>query len=167
MIIIRSETEADIQAIIDVTKAAFENHPFSQQTEQFIVTALRNAGNLAISLVAEDNGKIIGHIAFSPAQISNEIGSWFALGPISVLPEYQNKGIGSSLLKDGLKRLKTLGARGCVLVGDPKFYERFGFKSYRELTYDEIPQENVMALSFDNRTVSGEIRFHKAFFATK
>jgi putative acetyltransferase len=96
--IIRNERESDVEAISDVTKAAFENHPHSQHTEQFIVNALRVANALTISLVAEVDGKVVGHIAFSPVTISDGSHNWYGLGPISVLPECQRQGIGKSLI---------------------------------------------------------------------
>ncbi len=164
--IIRSETQSDINVISDVTRAAFENHPIIRHTEQFIITALRAANALAISLVADLDGQVVGHIAFSPATISDGSRNWYGLGPISVLPQYQRQGIGRSLMQEGLSRLKALGAEGCVLVGDPRYYERFGFKSLPELTLEGVPQENVLALPFDGNKASGAIAFHPGFWAT-
>ncbi|MBU0908249.1 MAG: N-acetyltransferase, partial [Proteobacteria bacterium] len=131
--IIRPETPADIEAISTVTIAAFENHPISHQTEQFIITALRAAHALTLSLVAELDGQVVGHIAFSPVTISDGSQNWHGLGPISVLPEYQRQGIGKALMQEGLSRLKALGSNGCVLVGPPEYYHRFGFKNIPEL----------------------------------
>src|SRR3990172_2019973 len=123
--IIRNERESDVGVISEVTKEAFENHPHSNHTEQFIVDALRAANALTVSLVAEVDGKVVGHIAFSPVTISDGSQNWYGLGPISVLPECQKQGIGKSLIDEGLSLLKALGAKGCVLVGEPKYYERF------------------------------------------
>ena len=88
--IIRKEEPADIAAIADVTIAAFENHPISHQTEHFIIDALRTADVLVVSLVAEIDGRIVGHIAFSSVSISDGATGWYGLGPISVLPDCQN-----------------------------------------------------------------------------
>lgn len=164
--IVRNETQSDIEAIGDVTKAAFRNHPISRQTEHFIVSALRAAEALTISLVAEVDGKAVGHIAFSPLTISDGSQNWFGLGPISVLPEYQKQGIGKALMHEGLSRLKTRGAAGCVLMGDPGYYERFGFRSVPELTHEGVPQENVLVLPFDQNMARGAVAFHQAFWAT-
>jgi len=164
-VIIRNEKESDIEAIADVTKAAFANCPYSHQTEQFIVNALRADKALAISLVAEVGGKVAGHIAFSPVTISDGSQNWYGLGPVSVLPELQKQGIGKSLINKGLSMLKALGAKGCVLVGDPNYYARFGFKSLRELTHEGVPQEYVLALPFDENKAQGVMVFHKGFFA--
>jgi putative acetyltransferase len=120
--IIRNELESDFEAISAVTKAAFANHPHSNQTEQFIVNALRAANALAVSLVAEVDGKVVGHIAFSPVTISDGSQNWYGLGPVSVLPGFRKQGIGKFLIHEGLSLLKALGAKGCVLVGDPKYY---------------------------------------------
>jgi putative acetyltransferase len=110
---------SDIKAISEVTKAAFENHPISNHTEQFIVNALRAANALTVSLVAESNGKVVGHIAFSPVTISDGSRNWYGVGPVSVLPEFQRQGVGKSLIQKGVSFLKASGAKGCVLVGDP------------------------------------------------
>lgn len=166
-VIIRSETAADIQAISDVTRAAFEQVPISNQTEHFIVAALRQANALTISLVAEVEGEIVGHIAFSPIAIADGSSDWYGLGPISVLPACQRQGIGKALMHEGLARLQALGAKGCVLVGDPNYYERFGFRSLPELTHEGVPQEYVLSLPFGDNNAQGQVTFHESFAATK
>lgn len=118
---IRDETRCDIEAITTVTKAAFENHPISQGTEQFIITALREAGALTVSLVAELDGQVVGHVALSPVTMSDGTPDWYGLGPLSVLPAYQRQGIGKALMREVMTRLRSLGAAGCVLVGDPAY----------------------------------------------
>lgn len=163
--IIRSETQSDVEAIYNVTKAAFENHPHSNHTEQFIVNALRAAGALTVSLVAEVGGKVVGHIAFSPVTISDGGQNWYGLGPVSVLPEFQKQGIGRSLINQGLSLLKALGAKGCVLVGEPKYYERFGFRNIPDLTLEGVPQEYFLALPFEKDGAQGAVEFHKGFSA--
>jgi putative acetyltransferase len=117
-VIIRDETESDINAIVEVTKKAFETLAISNHTEEFIIKALREANALVISLVAEADGKVVGHIAFSAVTISDESAGWYGLGPVSVLPELQRQGIGKTLIHKGLSLLRALGAKGCVLVGD-------------------------------------------------
>jgi len=164
--IIRHELESDIEVIFEITKAAFEDHPYSNQTEQFIVNALRAAKALSISLVAELDGKVIGHIAFSPVAFSDGSHDWYGLGPISVLPEFQKRGAGKSLIHEGLALLKASGAQGCVLVGGPKYYERFGFRNLPDLSVEGVPRENILALPFGNRIPQGVVIFHQAFFAT-
>jgi putative acetyltransferase len=146
--IIRKETDSDIEAIAEVTIAAFKTLSISNHTEQFIVNALRAAGALTISLVVEIDGRVVGHIAFSPVAISSGTQNWYGLGPVSVLPEYQRRGIGKALIQEGLSLLKGLGAQGCCLVGDPSYYKRFGFRNYPELVHEGIPQEVFLALPF-------------------
>jgi len=165
--IIRKETKSDAEAISNITKLAFENHPYSKNTEQFIINALRADNALTISLVAEIDGKIVGHIAFSPVTFADGSKNWYGLGPISVAPDYQKQGIGKRLVNEGIGLLKELGAEGCVLVGDPKYYERFGFRSPNGLKHEGVPQENFLALGFCNRTPEGTVQFHRAFCATE
>ena len=100
-IVIRNETDADIGAITEVTVAAFKTLKISNHTEQFIIEALRAAKALTVSLVAEMDGRVIGHIAFSPVTISDGTPNWYGLGPVSVLPEHRRKGIGKALIKEG------------------------------------------------------------------
>jgi len=164
--IIRKERPWDVERISEVTRAAFENHPFSQQTEEFIIHALRAADVLTISLVAEVAGKVAGHIAFSPVTISDGTAGWYGLGPVSVLPERQKQGIGKSLVLEGLSLLKAVGAKGCALVGDPKYYERFGFRNITGLIHEGIPQEVFLVLPFEEKAAQGTVVFHEGFRAT-
>lgn len=162
---IRRERKTDNIHIEHITKLAFENHPVSQQTEHFIINALQNANALSLSLVAEVEGRIVGHIAFSPVSISDGNEGWFGIGPVSVHPDYQRRGIGKALMESGIEIMKENGARGCALVGDPSYYKRFGFKNTSELIHEGISQEFFMILPFGNDDPSGTIQFHTAFEA--
>lgn len=164
-IIIRNETDADVSTITEVTVAAFRTLETSNHTEQFIIEALRAAKALTLSLVAEVDGRMIGHIAFSPVTISDGTMHWYGLGPISVLPEYQRKGIGKALIQEGLSRLKKLNAKGCCLVGHPQYYRRFGFENVTGLVHEGVPQEVFFALSFDGHFPQGDVMFHEGFKA--
>ena len=164
--ILRREGVTDSEAITEVTMAAFANHPISHQTEHFIVKALRDAGALAVSLVAEIDGWVVGHIAFSPVTISDGTPGWYGLGPVSVLPAYQRQGIGKSLITEGLSSLKEMNGRGCALVGDPDYYRRFGFRNYPQLVHEGVPPEVFLALPFTDRFPEGIVVFHDAFRAT-
>jgi putative acetyltransferase len=164
-VVIRSETDADAGTIADVTMAAFSTLPISNHTEQFIIAALRAAKALTVSLVAEMDGRVVGHIAFSPVAMSDGSPGWYGLGPVSVLPEYQRRGIGGALIQEGLSRLKGLGARGCCLVGHPEYYKRFGFQNTRELVHEGVPEEVFFAMSFDGHIPQGTVEFHKGFKA--
>ncbi len=163
--IIRHETASDIDAISEVTIAAFQTLAISQHTEQFIIQALRDAHALTISLVAEFGGQVVGHIAFSPVTMSDGSANWYGLGPISVMPAFQKKGIGKSLMSEGLSSLKALGAQGCALVGDPNYYQRFGFANHPQLIHEGIPQEYFMVLPFGEAVPKGTVTFHPGFAA--
>jgi putative acetyltransferase len=162
---IRNETDVDVNAISEVTVAAFNTLAISNHTEQFIITALRAANALTVSLVAEVNGRVIGHIAFSPLSISDGTRNWYGLGPVSVLPKYQRQGIGKALVKEGLSRLKDMHAQGCCLVGHPDYYRKFGFRNMPGLVLEGVPQEVFFALSFDGQTPQSSVTFHDAFKA--
>ena len=164
-IVIRNETDADVTAITEVTITAFKTLEISDHTEQFIIKALRAAKALTVSLVAELDGRVIGHIAFSPVTISDGTRSWCGLGPVAVLPEYQRNGIGKALIQEGLSRLKSLNARGCCLVGHPEYYRKVGFKNMPELVYEGVPPEVFLALCFDRHSPQGTVMFHEGFKA--
>ena len=163
--VIRDETDADAGVIADVTIAAFKTLAISHHTEQFIIEALRAAKALAVSLVAEVDGRVIGHIAFSPVTISDGTPNWYGLGPISVLPEYQRKGVGKALIQQGLSRLKDLDAQGCCLVGHPEYYKKFGFRNVSGFVLESVPQAVFFALSFDGSFPPGNVAFHEGFKA--
>ncbi|MGI2881796.1 GNAT family N-acetyltransferase [Vibrio furnissii] len=165
---IRPETPADITSIEQVTYRAFENHPHhepgAKPTEHRIVATLREAGALSLSLICEDDTGIIGHIAFSPIHIDGAACDWYGLGPVSVVPERQGEGIGGALIRESLSVLKAQGAQGVVLLGEPQYYQRFGFQSQPNLTYPGVPAEYFMALSLADAIPSGEVTYHAAFF---
>jgi putative acetyltransferase len=164
-ITIRKETNDDIETITEVTIAAFRTLEISNQTEQFVIEALRSAGALTLSLVAEIEGRVVGHIAFSPVVLSDGTSNWYGLGPLSVLPEFQRQGIGKALIHEGLAQLKGLHARGCCLVGHPQYYTKFGFVNMPDLVLEGVPPEAFFALSFDGKMPQGTVTFHKAFMA--
>ena len=148
-----------------MTVAAFESLEIGSHTEQFIVEALRAANALCISLVAETDGRVIGHIAFSPLTISDATHDWYGLGPVSVLPEFQRQGIGKALIQEGLSRLGDMNARGCCLVGHPDYYRQFGFRNVSNLVCEGVPQQVFFALPFDSHMPHGKVAFHEAFKA--
>lgn len=164
-IAIRDETKADAGVIAEVTVAAFAAMEISGHTEQFIIEALRSARALTLSLVAEADGRVVGHIAFSPVAVSDGTGNWYGLGPLSILPEYQRRGIGKALIQEGLSRLKKLGAQGCCLVGHPEYYKKLGFDNVPGLVLEGVPPEVFLALSLDGSTPQGIVTFHEGFKA--
>lgn len=165
---IRNETEEDALAIEAVTTAAFLNAPHTSHAEQFIIAALRAAGTLSISLVAEDAGQVVGHVAASPVTISDGSPNWYGLGPISVLPERQGEGIGTALMRVALDALQERGAAGCVVLGEPSYYGRFEFKATPELVLPGVPAEYFMAVQLrEGALPGGDVFYHEAFEASE
>ena len=165
---IRLEEPSDIQSIHKVTVAAFFDAPHTDHTEQLIVKALRDSGALTISLVAENSAQIVGHVALSPVTISNDSNDsngWYGLGPISVIPCEQGKGIGSKLMNAALAELKNLKANGCVLLGDPNYYHRFGFEPRGGLVLPDVPPEYFQALLLQGAHPKGTVTYHESFSA--
>ena len=162
---IRPEQPGDEAAIHDLVKRAFAPMPFSGGNEQDLIDALRDQGDLALSLMALDRaGTIIGHIGFSPATINLAVCGWFQLAPVSVAPEVQRSGIGSALILAGLAQLCAAGARGVSVIGNPAYYERFGFsvsQSLAPVTPHDQPYFRAMALAGD--LPSGTLRYAAAF----
>jgi putative acetyltransferase len=161
--LIHNERPMDAPAIHALTKAAFQGAPYSDGTEQRVVDALRAANALTLSLVAILDDVVVGHIAFSPVAIDGRAGRWFGLGPVSVQPGRQRAGIGSALIREGLDRLRAMGADGCVLLGDPAYYSRFGFASDPRLRYRDAPAAYFQRLTFGSEAPVGAVEFHPAF----
>ena len=164
-LLIRNEKRTDHNAISEVTIAAFKKMEISNHTEQFIIEALRLAKALPLSLVAEVDGSVVGHIAFSPVTMSDGTKDWYGLGPVSVHPDFQRNGIGKALIREGLSRLKELKAKGCCLVGHPQYYRQFGFENVEGLVHEGVPQEVFFVLSFDGNIPQGHVVFHEGFKA--
>ena len=162
--ILRPEREGDIDAIRTLTETAFRTAPHADGTEHLIIDRLRAAGALTLSLVAEADGAIVGHVAFSPVAVSDGSEGWYGLGPISVDPARQGEGIGGKLIGEGLERLKALGATGCVLLGDPAYYSRFGFTPDPRLTLDGVPPEYFMRVAFSPVYGAGSVSYHPGFY---
>lgn len=159
---IKPETPADIEAIRIVTAAAFSASAYGHQNEAGIVDALRAANALTISLIAETGGQVIGHVAFSPVTIDRQNLGWYGLGPVSVLPANQRNGVGASLIRAGLNILTAMNANGCVVLGDPQYYGRFGFKADPMLILPGVPAEYFTRLRF-HQHAQGHVAYHAAF----
>lgn len=166
MLLIRPETPDDADAIRELTSAAFADAPHSSGTEAAIVDALRAAGALTLSLVAEDAGSVIGHAAFSPVTTSSGAAGWFGLGPVSVRPDRQRAGIGQALVHAGLAMLRDGDAAGCVVLGDPAYYGRFGFASDPALRYGDVPPEYFQRMVFHGPPPAGTVAYHPGFGAS-
>ena len=155
MLTLRAETSDDYDAIRDVTSKAFEGKGFSDGTELYIPGLLRDAGALVFSHVAELDGAIVGHVALSPVGVGQDWESFFALGPISVLPEYQRQGVGTALIAASVEFAKTR-AEGIILMGDPGYYGQFGFAPISSAS------KHLQVLSF-GASPQGEVTWHAAF----
>ena len=163
VVTLRPEASGDEEAIFALTEKAFAGMAFSDGTEPHIVNALRKDGELALSLVAEDTKRIVGHIAFSPITISDGSQDWYGLGPVSVLPELQRKGIGGKLIRRGIADMRQRGAKGIALLGSTEYYPRFGFKHEPQLRYPGPPAEYFQCLVLDGDLPNGEIAYATAF----
>lgn len=161
---IREESESDHERISYITEYAFKLMPFSNGDEQYVVERLRDSGKLTLSLVATIEDQVVGHIAFSPAMIEGELVDWYALGPVSVLPGYQRKGIGSALIEAGLKILREKKAQGCILTGNPFYYCKFGFEVASEYAPENEPKEYFMVSQFIGKRPTGVFAFDIAFY---
>lgn len=160
---IREERSADIPAIHQLVEEAFRPQPYSNKREHFLLDDLREDGALTVALVAEDAGEVVGQIAFSLVRIDGSRVGWHGLGPVAVRPDRQGRGIGGALVRAGLDQLKTLGASGCVLLGEPAFYGHFGFKPDPRLRLDGVPPEYFLILPFAEDVPSGAVEYHPAF----
>jgi putative acetyltransferase len=161
---IRAEKPEDSEQISQLMQAAFKDHPFSHNNEHHIVNGLRRANNIATSLIAEQDNEVVGYVAFSPVQIDGIHMNWFGLGPIGVAPALQKQGIGKQLIQSGLEILKSAGANGCVVLGDPAYYKKFGFDVNPRMILEGVPPEYFMALPFHGETTQGQVSYHRAFY---
>lgn len=165
---IRAEQPGDTIAIHDLVRRAFAPMPFSGGDEQDLVDALREAGDLTLSLVAvSPEGTVIGHIGFSPVTIDHQICHWFQMAPVSVIPELQHQGIGSTLIRAGIEQLRAAGASGVAVVGNPVYYERFGFAVAEGLA----PESAHDSAYFRVQVLAGEapggtLRYAPAFYGS-
>jgi putative acetyltransferase len=164
-LVIRDEAAGDEGPIDAVLGAAFRDHPFSRQTEAAIVRALRHDGALRLSLVATIDGAVVGHLACSAVRIQGQDQGWCGLGPIGVLPGRQRAGIGSALVRNALRRLAGRGVPGCVVLGDPAWYGRFGFAARPGLVLPGAPPAHFLALALTGPVPQGQVAFHPAFAA--
>ena len=168
MISIRNETHQDIASIYNVNKEAF-----GQENEADLVDKLRERGVLTVSLVAVQDDNVIGHIAFSPVDITpgNPGIKALTLAPLAVKPGYQNMGVGSQLVSAGLEQCRKKGWEIVVLAGHPNYYPRFGFVQARENGLEcevEVPDEAWMVaeLKKDSLTkIKGKVFFQPEFKA--
>ena len=163
-IVVTDERPRDADAIRSLVARSFQGVPWSDGQEPVMIDALRQAGELSLSLVAMQDGAVVGHLAGSPATIGGR-GGWVGIGPVAVDPVYQRQGVGSALVRAALERLRRAGAAGTVLIGDPAFYGRLGFAPATNCHWRDIvpPAAQIAPLSGPRPT--GEIRYAPAFEA--
>lgn len=162
---IRREQPEDHREIHQLTRASFTGRSNSDGSEPAIIDILRSAGDLVLSLVAFKSGALVGHVAFSPVRIGIHTSGWYGLGPVSVRPDLQRKGIGSALIIEGLAIVENMVADGCALIGDRAYYRRFGFIADGRIQYSDLPNENefVQWKSFGKKRPEGLLVFCTAF----
>ena len=163
--VVRPERGEDRAAIRSVITDAFAMAEHADGNEAQIVEALRIAGALTLSLVAEADGEIVGHVAFSPVRVAGHAGRYFGLGPVAVSPSQQNHGTGTALIREGLERVDADGAEGCVVLGNPGYYRRFGFVSDPALTYAGQASPYFQRLVWRGERPVGDVAYHAAFDA--
>ncbi|WP_294956959.1 N-acetyltransferase [uncultured Flavobacterium sp.] len=173
-ITLRQENKNDFQSVFQLIEKAFEKEEYSDHKEQFLVERLRKSDAFIpeLSIVAELDGKIVGHILFTKLKIKNDLNSFesLALAPVSVLPEFQGKGIGSKLILHGHEIAKDLGYKSVILLGHQDYYPRFGYEiceKYNIKMPFDVPAENcmVIALTEDGlKDVNGEVVYPSVFF---
>lgn len=168
MLMIQPESSEDHGAIRRVVESAF-----GQSSEADLVDALRKLADPHISLVAELDGELVGHIFFSPVSIESEGVAFAAMGlaPMAVLPDYQNRGIGSELVRAGLNECRRIGHEVIIVLGHPRYYPRFGFvtastKGIRS-EYD-VDDDVFMVAELTPGALKGRkglVKYHPAFSA--
>jgi len=163
--LIRAEKENDLPAVHAINVLAFET-----PAEANLVDALREQAQPVVSLVAEENGAIVGHILFSPVSLSAHPDlKIMGLAPMAVAPKHQRKGIGSALVRAGLAQCKQLGFTAVVVLGHPEYYPRFGFLPSSNFGIDseyEVPEEVFMAMELQPEALhgkTGRVKYHAAF----
>lgn len=162
-ILIRPERADDHVAIHDVTQHAFAPMPYADGDEQLLIGKLRDAGALALSLVAEHDGVVVGQITLSLAFAADGSPGWYALGPVSVEPALKHQGIGGQLIRAGIAWLRDQDAAGCILIGNPVYYSRFGFRVFSELASAGMPAQYYQILPLRVAEPDMAVRFHPLF----
>ena len=170
---IRKEESKDFETVFNLIEKAFESEQMSDHKEHFLVQRLRKSDAFIpeLSLIAENENKIVGHILLTKLKIKNgqkEFDS-LALAPVSVLPEYQGNGIGGMLIKEAHKKAKELGYQSVILLGHEKYYPKFGYKQADKFGIElpfEVPKENCMAIELiENglKEINGIVEYPKEF----
>lgn len=165
-IVIRRETDEDIPGIYEVNRSAF-----GRVNEAELVDKLRLDHAITLSLVAMDDGQVVGHILISPVTIDSDGSQWsaVALGPMAVLPSYQKQGVGSQLIRAAFAELIRAGHFVVIVLGHPEYYPRFGFKPSKPLGIQweiSVPEDVFMVAELKDGALGGKtgvVRYHPAF----
>lgn len=173
-ILIRKESKTDYNEVFNLIEKAFENEPQSDHREQFLVARLRGSKAFIpeLSLVAVYNQKIVGHILLTKIKIENNVAIFdsLALAPVSIIPVYQNKGIGSDLIIKAHSIAKELGFTSIVLIGHENYYPKFGYElcsKYNITLPFQAPDNNCMVISLSKnalKNLSGKVKYAKEFY---
>lgn len=172
-ILIRQEKLTDFKTVFDLIEKAFKTEELSDHKEQFLVERLRKSNVFVpkLSMVAEVENKIVGHILVTKLKIKNDRTEFdsLTLAPVSVLPEYQGNGIGGKLIEQAHKTAKELGYKSIVLLGHERYYPKFGYEQADkfgiELPFD-VPKENCMVKELTEKGlngVTGTVEYPKEF----
>jgi len=164
---IRAAQPSDRMAIRDLVYAAFQNHPHhapgALPSEHLIVERLEADGALTLSLVAVAHGHVVGHLAVSPVTVAGQACNWFGIGPVAVTPRQQRRGIGSRLVRHAIELLRARKAAGITVLGEPAYYQRFGFRAEPGLVLPGLPPQYFMALLLAGPMATGAVQYHPAF----
>lgn len=161
--LLRAETASDVDAIAELILEAYQLQAHSNQSEASMVEHLRQADALTLSLLAQTGDRLVGHLVVAPVTISGGAPGWFSIGPLSVAPDFHGQGIGSSLVWQGLRTMRQRGAAGCVVLGEPAYFGRFGFRSTPALNLAGAPAGCFLARPYERVVPLGEVSFHAAF----
>ena len=171
---LRQENHSDYHEVESVVEKAFQGLDFSDQTEHLLVKRLRKSDSFVpeLSIIAELDGKIVGHILLTKIQIIDQQNSYesLSMAPVSVLPEYQKMGIGSKLILEAHQRAKQLGFESIIVLGHSDYYPKFGYQLTRDFGIDlpfDAPEESCMILELKENSlhgIKGKAVFPKAFY---
>ncbi|WP_010227285.1 GNAT family N-acetyltransferase [Gillisia marina] len=171
---IRQEVKKDRSAVFDLIEKAFRNEKYSDHKEQYLVTRLRDSSAFTpeLSLVAEAEKEILGHILLTKIKIINKDKAFdsLALAPVSVLPDFQDKGIGSKLITEAHAIARQLGYNSIIVVGHKNYYPKFGYKMLKLFGISvpfEVHEENAMGIELVKKGlygVDGIVRYPSEFY---